>query len=74
VELGAYAVVPVQAERSVVRYDAKKAAKRVERWNAIAESAAKQSKRGIIPNVTEPISYKEALNKAKEMDMILIRI
>ena len=47
VELGAYAVVPVQAERSVVRYDAKKAAKRVERWNAIAESAAKQAKRMI---------------------------
>ena len=59
VELGAYALVPVQAERSVVRYDAKKAAKRVERWNAIAESAAKQAKRMIIPQVTEIHTFAE---------------
>ena len=66
VELGAYAVVPVQAERSVVRYDAKKAAKRVERWNAIAESAAKQAKRMIVPQVTEIKSFQEVLSFAEE--------
>lgn len=44
----------------------------MKRWNAIAESAAKQSKRGIIPEVAEVHTFKEAVEKAKELDMILI--
>ena len=44
----------------------------MKRWNAIAESAAKQSKRGIIPEVAEVHTLKEAVEKAKELDMILI--
>ena len=51
VEMGAYSVVPVAMEHSVVRLDGAKAAKKVERWQKIAESAAKQSKRDIIPEV-----------------------
>ena len=51
VEMGAYSVVPVAMEHSVVRLDGVKAAKKVERWQKIAESAAKQSKRDIIPEV-----------------------
>ena len=51
VEMGAYSVVPVAMEHSVVRLDGAKAAKKVERWQKIAESAAKQSKRDIIPQV-----------------------
>ncbi len=47
VELGAYSVVPVAMKRSVVKLDAKKAKAKVERWNGIALSAAKQSKRSI---------------------------
>ena len=50
-EMGAYSVVPVAMEHSVVRLDGAKAAKKVERWQKIAESAAKQSKRDIIPEV-----------------------
>src|SRR5574344_805103 len=45
VEMGAYSVRPVAMEHSVVRLDGAKAAKKVERWQKIAESAAKQSKR-----------------------------
>lgn len=51
VELGAYSFVPVAMEHSVVRLEAAKAEKKVERWQKIAESAAKQSKRDIIPQV-----------------------
>ena len=51
VEMGAYSVVPVAMEHSVVRLDGAKAAKKVERWQKIAEAAAKQSKRDIIPQV-----------------------
>ena len=43
VELGAYEVIPVSMKRCVVKLDAKKAAKKVERWNSISESAAKQA-------------------------------
>lgn len=46
VELGAFQVIPVATRRSVVRLDEKKAAAKTARWQAIAETAAKQSKRG----------------------------
>ena len=67
VELGAYQIVPMSTKRSVVKLDAKKAVNKVKRWNAIAESAAKQSKRGIIPEVAEVHTFKEAVEKAKEL-------
>ncbi|MCR5655004.1 MAG: 16S rRNA (uracil(1498)-N(3))-methyltransferase [Lachnospiraceae bacterium] len=73
VELGAYEVVPVAMERCVVKLDEKKAKKKQERWQAIAEAAAKQSKRGIIPKVTSVMSYREALNYAeKQADIRLL--
>lgn len=72
IELGAYEIVPMSTKRCVVKLDAKKAANKTKRWNAIAESAAKQSKRGIIPQVKEPVTYHQALSMAKEMDMVLI--
>ena len=57
VELGAYEVIPVETRRCVVKLDGKKAAKKVERWQQIAESAAKQSKRMLIPHVHEVITF-----------------
>ncbi|MCD7966422.1 MAG: 16S rRNA (uracil(1498)-N(3))-methyltransferase, partial [Clostridiaceae bacterium] len=49
VELGVYQVIPVETRRTVVKLDAKKEEAKVRRWNAVSESAAKQSKRLIIP-------------------------
>ena len=72
VELGVSEIVPVAMSRSVVKLDDKKAAKRTIRWQSIAESAAKQSGRGIIPVVREPMTYGNALKYAKELDAILI--
>jgi 16S rRNA (uracil1498-N3)-methyltransferase len=72
VELGAYEFVPVATKRAVVKLDDKKAKNKVKRWNAIAEAAAKQSKRKIVPEVTMPCSFGEAMNKAKDFDKILI--
>lgn len=71
VELGVYQVIPVAMKRSVVRLDDKKAAKKADRWNSIAESAAKQTGRSRIPEVTMPLSYKEALKMAEELDVTL---
>lgn len=72
VELGAYSVVPFAAKRSVVRLDEKKAAKKTERWQAIARSAAEQSGRGIVPEVVAPVSLKQALEMASALDVVLI--
>ena len=72
VELGAYEIIPVETKRCVVKLDGKKAVKKVDRWQQIAESAAKQSKRMLIPNVHQVLSFKEALKYAESMDIRLI--
>ena len=72
VELGAYEIIPVETKRCVVKLDGKKAAKKVERWQQIAESAAKQSKRTVIPQIQMPLSWKQALEEAKELDVVLV--
>ena len=66
VELGAAEIIPVSMERCVVKLDAGKAAKKTARWQTIAESAASQSRRSIIPRVLAPMSMKEAVEYAKE--------
>ena len=71
-ELGVYEVVPVVTGRTVVRLDEKKAQKKTARWNAIAESAAKQSGRSRIPQVREVMAFSEALAFAGELDVLLI--
>ena len=72
VELGAYQVIPVSTKRAVVKLDAKKAGKKVERWQQIAVSAAKQAGRGIVPTVGEVCTYTQALKMAEELDVVLI--
>ncbi len=71
-ELGVTDIIPVEMSRCVVKIEDKKKAAKQSRWQAIAESAAKQSKRNFIPTVHEIISYKSAINKAKELDIILV--
>lgn len=71
VELGVYEVIPVAMKRCVVKLDNKKMQKKTERWQQIAESAAKQAGRGIIPKVTAPVSYREALLQAGRLDIVL---
>ena len=72
VELGAFEIVPVETKRCVVKLDSKKASKKTARWQQIAESAAKQSKRMLIPCVHEVMSYREALEYAKTLDICLV--
>lgn len=71
VELGAGEIVPVAAKRCVVKLDARKEASRQARWQQIAEAAAKQSKRRIIPRVSHVMSMKEALSYAADTDVKL---
>lgn len=72
VELGVYQVIPVSTKRCVVKLDDKKAKSKIARWQGIAEAAAKQSKRGIIPQVTDVMSFKNAIKMAFDMEVRLI--
>ena len=68
---GAHQFIPLNMERSVVKLDAKKAMKKVERWNKIAKEAAEQSHRQWVPTVTDVQSFKQMLEQAKQYDVCL---
>lgn len=72
VELGVYTVIPVAMKNCVVKLDEKKAQNKCKRWQAIAESAAKQSKRTVIPQIQQPLSWKQALAMAEKLDVTLV--
>lgn len=72
VELGVYEIIPVEMKYCVVKLDAKKKAARLKRYQAIAESAAKQSKRSRIPVVHDFMTYRDAMAYAKECDLCLV--
>ncbi len=70
-ELGVVNIVPCEMSRCVSKIEnAKDAKKKVDRWQKIAEEAAKQSGRGIIPTVLEPVKFKEAVNLMKNYDLV----
>lgn len=72
-EIGVCEFVPMSTERAVVKIDKKdKSAKKTQRWQKIAESAAKQSGRGIVPTVHEPVSFNEAVKMASLLDGTII--
>lgn len=71
-ELGISAIVPVSTSRAVVKLDEKKADSKVKRWNGIAEAAAKQSKRTLIPEIRPVMSFKQALIEASAFDIKLM--
>lgn len=72
VELGASRIVPVRTKRTVVKLDNKKEQARRKRWMGISESAAKQSGRGIVPEVAGVMDFPEALEEAGNLDVCLI--
>ena len=62
----------MELSRCVSKLDEKKKAARVNRWNAIAQAAAKQSKRAIVPKVSRVMSLEEALDYSGSMEHKLI--
>lgn len=72
VELGVSHIVPVLTQRCISRPSEKDFAKKLPRLNKIAEEAAKQSGRGIIPDVSEIISYKAVCESVKKLDKTFI--
>ncbi|MFP3153010.1 16S rRNA (uracil(1498)-N(3))-methyltransferase [Lachnospiraceae bacterium ZAX-1] len=72
VELGAYEIVPVAMRNCVVKLAGAKADAKIKRWQAIAQSAAKQAKRSIIPNVHAVMDFADAVGYAQTMDIRLV--
>ncbi|NEW05182.1 16S rRNA (uracil(1498)-N(3))-methyltransferase [Paenibacillus sp. SYP-B3998] len=71
-EIGAARFLPFLSERTVVQYDAKKEAKRTERWQKIAKEAAEQAHRNRVPEVEGLHTWKQLLQRAKEADVAWI--
>lgn len=69
-EIGVKKIVPVMMERTVVKLNSKDMSKKIERWNKIAEIAAKQSGRDIIPEITNIIKVKDI--PENEFDIVLV--
>lgn len=72
VELGVYEIVPMATKRAVVKLDQKKEESKRKRWNAISESAAKQSKRMIVPQVQPVMTFAQAVEYAASYQKKLI--
>lgn len=72
VELGVYEIIPVEMKNSIVKLDDKKKKSKLTRYQTVAATAAKQSKRSIIPRVADFMSYREAFEYAKSLDMLLL--
>lgn len=64
VEIGVFSIVPVVTRRTVVKFSNEKdILNKTARWNRISNEAAKQSRRGIVPNVHEPMDFYDAIDK-----------
>ena len=72
VELGVHEIIPVATRRAVVKLEGKKEENKIRRWQAIAGSAAKQSKRMYVPEVKPVMRLSQAIEQAKELDIVLL--
>jgi 16S rRNA (uracil1498-N3)-methyltransferase len=70
-ELGMAGILPFEAERSIVKWDAKKGDKKVERLRKIAKEAAEQCHRTVIPTVATPSSFKQLIALSTNYDVLL---
>ena len=72
VELGVEKITPVEMKRCVVKLDSKDKIKKIDRWQKIAEVAAKQSGRDIIPEICSVKNIKEIVDEFEEYDLIIL--
>lgn len=72
IEVGVSEITPVIMERCVVKLDEKGTKKKIERWQKIAEVAAKQSKRDMVPRINLPINLKNIYENLQSYDIVLV--
>ena len=70
VELGVHDIVPVFMDRTVVK-DKGNSGKKTQRWNKVSAEAVKQCRRGIIPEIAEPVRTKDAIEAFADYDLVL---
>ncbi|XID95392.1 RsmE family RNA methyltransferase [Paenibacillaceae bacterium WGS1546] len=71
-EAGAVAFRPFLSRRTVVQYDERKEAKRLDRWRKIAKEAAEQSHRSVLPDVRPIVSWSDLLRGFADYDLVLL--
>ena len=71
-ELGAFKFVPVKFSRSIVKLDKNSSSKKIDRWQKIAEMAAKQSKRDIIPEIENMININQLSKEINLYNLVLL--
>ena len=71
-EIGISKVIPVDMVRCIVKLDEKDAKKKIERWQKVAEGAAKQSKRSKIPEIKNKIKIKDLENIISQYDAFIV--
>ena len=71
-ELGAHKFIPFIAARSIVKWDEKKADKKMSRWQKIAKEAAEQSHRNLVPEVVSPVDLQSLIEKSESYDIKLV--
>ncbi|SOB91969.1 RsmE family RNA methyltransferase [Pseudobutyrivibrio ruminis] len=72
VELGVFEIIPVQMKNCIVKLDDKKKKNKLSRYQTVALTAAKQSKRSIVPAIHDVLSFKEAMEYAANLDLLLL--
>jgi 16S rRNA (uracil1498-N3)-methyltransferase len=72
VEIGIFKIQPVITQRVVVKTEGKDISNKLERWRRISEEAAKQSNRGIIPEILEPITFDMGIENIKNQDLSIV--
>ena len=72
VELGVYDITPIEMKRCVVKLNEKDKIKKVQRWQKIAESAAKQSGRDRIPKINQTENINEVCKNIEKYDIVLV--
>ena len=71
-EIGVKKIIPLTTKRTVVKLKGKKEKKRIGRWQRIAEEAAKQSQRGIIPEIENVFTIKKLKNLKNSYDLVIV--
>ncbi len=71
-ELGAYSFIPFQAERSVVKWDDKKAQKKLSRYQKIVKEASEQCHRNTIPHIKNRVTLPQLVEESKNYDVCVI--
>ena len=71
-EIGVSEFIPVEMKRCVVKLDEKNKQKKLERWQKIAETAAKQSGRDYIPKIERIVGVKDICNVMQDYDIVLL--